>query len=203
MTELKKDIFLPEPVFRNILDFCGDKELVHLRGKPDRRLQEHWYENSKEGKEYMAMDGQTASVHRDLLLSRPPAKPGRTKYGSKEYDEYYSHLKWLKNRFKRYYDDEEDDETEWYFNGDYRDELDKKYEIYSKSDRIWLILKHYETQDGKRYSKYCRDYDNPYACEDCCCDKGNRIYPRCYDCNLKWRKTNRTGFKKGVCLIKL
>lgn len=196
-------VYLPDPVFKNILDFCGDKELINLRGKDDTKLQKDWYENSEEGKKWLAMDGQTASVHRDLLISRPPAKPGRTIYGSKEYDDYWSHVTWLKNRFKRYYDDEEDYDIYSYSCNDPRDELDKKYEIFDKSDRTWLILKHYETQDGKRYSKYCRDYNNPYACKDCGCNKGNKIYPRCYECNIKYRKTNKTGFPKGKCLIKL
>lgn len=166
-------VYLPDPVFKNILDFCGDKELINLRGKDDTRLEE--------------------------------VKPGRTIYGSKEYDDYWSHVTWLKNRFKRYYDEEDDYDYDIYSYScnDPRDELDKKYEIYDKSDRTLLILKHYETQDGKRYSKYCRDYNNPYACIDCCCNKGNKIYPRCYNCNLAYRKKNKTGFPKGKCLIKL
>ena len=188
MNELKKEIYLPVEVFRNILDFCGDKELVHLRGGDDTRLQDHWYENSEEGKEYMSMDGQTASVHRDLLINRPPSKPGRVRYGTHQYDEYYSYLKWYKYK---YYDEGD----EWGNN------LDRKYDIYEDSDKTRLILRHYETQDGRRYSKYYKDYD--YYCSDCGCMKTNRVWERCYDCNIKYRKGNRTGFKKGVCLIKL
>lgn len=167
-------VYLPDPVFKNILDFCGDKELINLRGKDDTTLRD--------------------CDKRKIPVS--PVKPGRVMFGSEEYDEYYSYLKWYKYRH-------EDHDNNWYSCGDHRSELDKKYEIYDRSDRYLLILKHYETQDGKRYSKYCRDYDNPYSCEECACYKGNKIYPRCYDCNIKYRKTNKTGFPKGKCLIKL
>ena len=175
MNELKKEIYLPVEVFRNILDFCGDKELVHLRGSDDTRLRDEWVEEFE------------TSITMEHIRTAP-VKPGRVRYGTHQYDEYYTLLKWYKYK---YYD--EDDE--WGNN------LDRKYDIYEDSDKTRLILRHYETQDGRRYSKYYKDYD--YYCCDCGCMKTNNVWERCYKCNIEYRKRNTTGFKKGVCLIKL
>ena len=172
-------VYLPDNCFKNILDFCGDKELVEMRGKTDKRLEDEFFATSENAKKWLAMDGQTASVHRDLVAHRPPPKPGRFIYG-KSY-EWSQFTKWA-----------------------CREDQDRFFkEIYSSQPGTLYILKWFEKPDGTIYNKYFIDWKSPNCCKDCGTYKKNSKYPRCYNCNMKYKRQNPTGFKKGKCLIKL
>jgi hypothetical protein len=174
-------VYLPDNCFKNILDFCGDTELVEMRGKTDKRLEDEFFATSENAKKWLAMDGQTASVHRDLVAHRPPPKPGKFVLG-KSY-EWSQFFKWACSQ--------------------------DEYRLYKEIDQAHpktpFILKWFKKHDGTIYTKYFLDDTCGTCCKDCGKFKPN-TYVRCIDCyaiNQEYWNNKPRKFPKGKCLIKL